>query len=238
MIGIESKGRWSQLGGLLGAGFATACCLGLPAALSLMTALGAGFLIRDEYLFPLFVLFIGLSLWGLRVSTRHHGYAPPFWLGLAGAAFAAGGLFLLVTGRLPRTWPVYVGLAGVVGGSLWDLVRSRMKPAGAPAAPPPSAGPNTATRIGRGAAIAAAVGVVFAAGYEAVRSSAPEGSGGNVRCFGINSCKGTTACSTRWNACNGQNECKGKGWISVGSVEECRERGGELLSASEAAPRT
>lgn len=229
----ENRGRSAQLAGVFGAAFVTACCLGLPAVISVATALGAGFLLHDEVLFPLFVVFIVPALWGLRISTRHHGYAPPFWLGLVGAAVAAGGFWLLVSGWWPRSIVLYIGLAGLVGGSVWDLVRSRMVPSCAPE-PGATAFENGRPNLKRGAAIATAVGLTFIAGYEAVKWASPGAQGADVRCFGINSCKGTTACSTRWNACNGQNDCKGKGWLSVQSEPECTAKGGTPLEKSPA----
>ena len=49
-----------------------------------------------------------------------------------------------------------------------------------------------------------------------------------VRCFGINSCKGQSFCATAKNACAGQNACKGQGWLRV-SREECSANGGHVL---------
>jgi uncharacterized membrane protein len=49
-----------------------------------------------------------------------------------------------------------------------------------------------------------------------------------VRCFGINSCKGQSFCATAKNACAGQNACKGQGWLRV-SREECSTKGGRVL---------
>lgn len=51
-----------QLASTLGAAFAAACCLGVTAVLSLLTAIGAGFLINDAVLIPLYVAFLALSL--------------------------------------------------------------------------------------------------------------------------------------------------------------------------------
>ncbi len=75
---------FKQLGALLGAGIAAACCLGVPAVLAALGAVGLGFLIRDAYLFPIFVAFIALGLWWLYRSARSHGSLAPFWLGLPG----------------------------------------------------------------------------------------------------------------------------------------------------------
>jgi len=45
-------------------------------------AVGLGFLTHDAYLFPIFVGFIGLSLWLLYRSARGHAdLAASFWLG-------------------------------------------------------------------------------------------------------------------------------------------------------------
>ena len=57
----------------------------------------------------------------------------------------------------------------------------------------------------------------------------------DVECWGINECKGTTACATALNACTAQNECKGKGYDFV-PEKECYARGGELLQGSPGDP--
>ncbi len=49
-----------------------------------------------------------------------------------------------------------------------------------------------------------------------------------VKCSGINSCKGKTACATASNACAGQNSCKGKGWIKT-SKSQCTAKGGKII---------
>jgi len=47
------------------------------------------------------------------------------------------------------------------------------------------------------------------------------------RCYGINSCKGTSLCATAKNDCKGLNECKGEGVI-VKTPTECKALGGTL----------
>jgi len=49
-----------------------------------------------------------------------------------------------------------------------------------------------------------------------------------VRCGGINSCKGQSYCATAKNACAGQNAGKGQGWLRV-SRKECAAKGGHIL---------
>ncbi|OUR96676.1 hypothetical protein A9Q84_10055 [Halobacteriovorax marinus] len=45
------------------------------------------------------------------------------------------------------------------------------------------------------------------------------------KCQGINSCKGTGACSGKTNSCAGHNSCKGKGWVKV-TKKQCMDKGG------------
>lgn len=52
----------------------------------------------------------------------------------------------------------------------------------------------------------------------------------DVKCSGINSCKGKSACATADSACSGQNSCKGKGWIKT-SKEECDTKGGKVITS-------
>jgi mercuric ion transport protein len=86
-------------GWLAGGSLTAACCLGVPAVVSALGALGLGFLINDFILFPLFFGFIGFTLWSLYRSTRSHASMTPFWVGLAGALTAAIGLFGWRKGR-------------------------------------------------------------------------------------------------------------------------------------------
>jgi PBP1b-binding outer membrane lipoprotein LpoB len=56
----------------------------------------------------------------------------------------------------------------------------------------------------------------------------------DVKCFGINSCTGESACAVNKpdlgieHACAGENACEGKGWIKV-TRSECETKSGEVL---------
>jgi hypothetical protein len=56
----------------------------------------------------------------------------------------------------------------------------------------------------------------------------------NVKCFGINSCKGESVCAVSKpdlgieHSCAGENACEGKGWIKV-TRSECEAKTGEVL---------
>ena len=49
-----------------------------------------------------------------------------------------------------------------------------------------------------------------------------------IKCSGINSCKGTSACATATTSCAGQNSCKGQGWIKA-TKAECDAKGGKVI---------
>lgn len=228
-----------QLGGLAGAGIAAACCLGLPVVLSAVGAAGLSFLIHDAYLFPIFVGFVGISLWLLYRSARGHGRLKPFWLGLGGGLFGATGLWLMVTGVYPMSWSVYVGVGVLVLGSVWDFVNGRQASVCAtdvceePATYPEEV--NLSRRSVNGTAIAVAAAGAFYAMYKSVDAFTPGVESGEIACWGINQCKGTTACTTAFNACTGQNACKGRGYIYV-PEKECFSQGGVSLEGSEGDP--
>ncbi len=104
--------------------FAAACCLGVTAVLSVLTAIGAGFLINDAILIPVYVLLLALNLWLLYRSAKAHGGLAPFWVGVCGAVVALAGLWI-------NPVLVYGGLAAIIAANVGDFVRGRRKPAAA-----------------------------------------------------------------------------------------------------------
>lgn len=107
-----------QLASLAGTSFAAACCLAVTAALSVLSAVGAGFLINDAFLIPLYFALLALSVWLLYSSTRSHGNLAPFWTGLAGALVAFASLWI-------HPALVYAGLAVLIASSVWDFWNAR-----------------------------------------------------------------------------------------------------------------
>ena len=223
-----------QFSGLIAAGVAAACCLGIPAILAAVGAVGLGFLIHDAYLFPIFMAFIAASLWLLYRSARGHASLAPFWLGLGGGLFGAAVLWLLVTGLYPMPWSVYAGLALLVAGSVWDFVNGKRASA-CEATEVTSKEAAEKVDLGKRAATSTALSIAAAAAfygmYKSVDALAPTAQAGEIACWGINSCKGTTACTTAFNACNGQNQCKGRGFLNV-PEKDCYARGGVPLKDS------
>jgi len=67
-----------------------------------------------------------------------------------------------------------------------------------------------------GIAMATAAALLFSS---ATFTSASAADAAKVKCEGVNSCKGKSACSTASNACQGQNSCKGKGFLSLSKAD-------------------
>lgn len=67
-----------------------------------------------------------------------------------------------------------------------------------------------------GSALAAAAALMMTSGFA---TSAFASDAATVHCTGVNSCKGTSECSTAKNSCKGQNTCKGVGWVSLTQAE-------------------
>jgi hypothetical protein len=76
-----------------------------------------------------------------------------------------------------------------------------------------------------GAKIALTAAALLVSGTLATSAVAAGGETG--KCFGVNACKGQSACKTASSACKGHNACKGKGF-TVTSAEECKAAGGKF----------
>lgn len=70
-------------------------------------------------------------------------------------------------------------------------------------------------KMSTGAAVAAAAAMLF--GTVAVAPAHAEAA--KMKCEGVNSCKGTSACATGKSACQGHNSCKGQGYLLLTKAE-------------------
>ncbi len=121
----------------LAALFTTLCCLGFPALVGLLSALGAGFLLNDRYLEPLLVGTLLLTLLITGLHLRQHHRPGPFILSLvaAGTVFfaiygigllphASGGDHMADAMAAPPTWSPYLAYGAILvllGAQVWDL---------------------------------------------------------------------------------------------------------------------
>src|SRR4051812_28474954 len=90
---------------------------------------------------------------------------------------------------------------------------TRNRPAGRPY-PMRTPSPQGARHMKKSTLVASAVASLFALGvYAADKAPAKDAkaAAANVKCTGVNECKGKGACAGAGNACAGKNECKGHG---------------------------
>ncbi len=101
--------------GVAGSIFAALCCLGFPALLAILSAVGLGFIVNDAVLIPLLVAFLVVTLWGLYLGKGHHGSWTPFFVGLAASILTAISIWF-GSGLLGG-----VGIAALVAASLLNV---------------------------------------------------------------------------------------------------------------------
>ncbi len=113
--------------GILGATFAALCCLGASAVLSVVTAIGLGFLINDVILLPLLVISLIVTLWGLFSGWKRHRKAAALVLG------ALSAVSLVVFSYFHQSRPLaLISIAALVGASILNIVVLRRQHAHAP----------------------------------------------------------------------------------------------------------
>ena len=79
----------------------------------------------------------------------------------------------------------------------------------------------------KGMLIASAAASLLLSGVVVARAA--DKAGGEVRCSGVNACKGQGACASGQNSCKGQNACKGKGFVNMSGSDECTKAGGTVI---------
>ena len=62
------------------------------------------------------------------------------------------------------------------------------------------------------------------------RKSMKVAASSQIKCFGLNQCKGHNDCKTAANACKGQSSCKGKGFVML-PKPSCSNLGGSTKAA-------
>lgn len=132
--------------GLIAAGFTAACCLGVSAALSFATALGATFMTRDATLEPILIATLLVTCAGSVLTYwRHRHTIGPLVMTIAASVW----IYLLVFGldsamhdnmndahgstamhdalTNGRQALVWLGLALLISAQVWDLARLRQR---------------------------------------------------------------------------------------------------------------
>ena len=102
--------------GVLGSIFAALCCLGFPALISIVSAVGLGVIVDDAVLMPLLVVFLLVTLVGLYLGARHHGSWLAFSVGAVSALLTFVSIFVAFNKLL-----TVIGIAGLIGASILNV---------------------------------------------------------------------------------------------------------------------
>jgi len=106
--------------GAVGSAVATLCCLGFAPFISLLTALGVGFLVNDAILLPLLIVFLVLGGLGLWSAARSYGKFQAMWLHVISAVALVLSAFVIY-----QRMVVWLSLGGIVGASVWSFFIQR-----------------------------------------------------------------------------------------------------------------
>lgn len=106
--------------GVAGSIVASLCCLGVSAVVSVLSAVGLGFIINDAVLAPLLLVFLAITLAGLTLGFRRHHRPWALWLGaIAGPALF---IFSFVAPSRPLA---FASIAGLIAASVLNVLSPR-----------------------------------------------------------------------------------------------------------------
>jgi len=103
--------------GVVGSIFAALCCLGFPALLSILGAIGLGFLINDAVLKPLLIVFLLVTVSGLALGVRQHHRTSALALGVVSGTTLFVFIFVAFNAVL-----AVVSVVGLVFASVLNVV--------------------------------------------------------------------------------------------------------------------
>ena len=82
-----------------------------------------------------------------------------------------------------------------------------------------------------GPVLATAAAALFVSGCASTNQSQSSANAGaqtaQVKCTGVNACKGRSSCKTSSSSCKGQNACKGQGFVLM-DADTCGHVGGKV----------
>ncbi len=133
--------RWQRVlpgGAAIAAGFTTLCCLGVSAAVSLTSAVGAGFFVKDAVLRPALIITVAIATIGSAFTFRRHRNALPLLVTLAAGGWIYWFVFHATNhaghgdhmndhmgGNMGQPSNlVWIGLAALIGAQVYDAYRT------------------------------------------------------------------------------------------------------------------
>ena len=112
------KGWMTSFGSSTGCSLTAICCWGTPAVVSLLSAVGLGFMFHDAILIPLLAVFLGINLFATFHSYKRHGRREVLPITVISALLVLSGIWIS---------PVMlgIGIVGIFTGSGLDLFFSK-----------------------------------------------------------------------------------------------------------------
>lgn len=88
------KGWITSFGSSTGCSLTALCCVGSPSIVSLLSAVGLGFMVHDAILIPLLAVFLGINLFGSYRSSKRHGRREVFPITVISAVLIFSGIWI------------------------------------------------------------------------------------------------------------------------------------------------
>ncbi len=104
--------------GVVGSIIAALCCLGVSAVLTVFSAIGLAFLIKDSILLPVLAFFLLITLFGLYKGFRSHRKNTALIVGILSSVVTF--LFLFIYPSIS-----YFGIAGLIAASMLNIFHKR-----------------------------------------------------------------------------------------------------------------
>lgn len=119
--GQSKKGRFAALGSFGSAITVGLCPICIPAIGAFLSSIGLGFLVKEEVLLPLLIVFLVVTLGGLTWSyLKEHKSVYPLAVGILMAVALYVGRYVYISG-LVNSILMYGGIAGIISVSVWNL---------------------------------------------------------------------------------------------------------------------
>jgi mercuric ion transport protein len=115
---VTQNGFWKRHLDKIGVGGS----LGFPALVSILSAIGLGFLINDDILRPMMIFFLLLAFFGLALGMRHHGSPWALIVGILSAVTLYVFIYVSFNEVIAG-----LGIAGLVIASLLNVLLRRAR---------------------------------------------------------------------------------------------------------------
>lgn len=112
--------KYLNIIGTFGSVFAALCCMGFPALVALLSALGLVFILNDAILLPLLLVFLIVGHLGVWFSFQRHHKSQALVLSAVSSIITFVFIFVFYYAPL-----VVIGICGLIVSAIWDFFLCR-----------------------------------------------------------------------------------------------------------------